>query len=362
MSLEIKNLDFSNGGNENNVLKTLDENAIKQLTESSDEKKSAPPTLPKKPFVPLKKTGNVTSVAGNIISGIKKSVKSVEQKLQLSSTTHDTSDGVSSSKVEIADNFNKNVKIEKIRIDEDFDNVERTSTMLQDVRAGRVKAPKRRLPSSNNSSGNENNNYINVVSYNENVEVIRSQVYIKTEKEENNRISKNIPTKINAPWMAELRANQERKKIPFNKENISNNSMSETSSSRSAHVRNNIIESDTTSVLSIENSEVPNLNIVEKEKEKSTLVSLPSKPNISSFQKEDGYSSNNVLVRNNNTIDSASVATHISGNSKIIQLEKRVHALECIVEQLRQELLFLKNFNENHSIDKVVKNEIEKYV
>lgn len=364
LSLEIKNLDLSNGVNENNVLKIANESETKTFTELLEDKKSVPPTLPKKPLVPSKKTGNVTSVAGNIISGIKKSVKSVEQKLQISSSNHDTSDGVSSSKIEIADNFNKNCKVNKYKHDEDFDDVERTTTMLQDVRVGRVKAPKRRPPTSNTAPGNENNNYINVISYNENVEVIRSQVYIKTEKEENNRISKNIPAKINAPWMAELMANQERKKTPLKRENISNNiSTSETSSSRSVYVKNNIITSETTSSIAVQtpdNPELPKLPIVEKHKEKSA-VSMPSKPNISSVQKEDMHICNNSLVRNNNTIDSSSVASHITGTSKIIELEKRVQTLECIVEQLRQELLFIRNVNEN-SIDKVVKSEVEKYV
>lgn len=366
MSLEIKNVDFSNGLNENHVLQISNDSETRKSLESLEDKKSIPPTLPKKPFVPSKKTGNVTTVAGNIISGIKKSVKSVEQKFQLTTSTHDTSDGVSSSKVEIADNFNKNVKIEKIRIGEDFDNVERTTTMLQDVRAGRVKAPKRRPPTSNTVLGNENNNYINGISYNENVEVIRSQVYIKTEKEENNRTSKNIPAKINAPWMAELKANQ-RKKNPLNKGNFSSNT-TETVAVRSIQVKDKVVTAETTSALTVptatsilDSPKVPNLPAVELGKEKPA-VSLPSKPIKSSILKEDVQSSNNELIQNNNTIGTANVESHIAETSKIIELEKRVKTLESIVEQLRQEILFMKNVNENHSIAKVVKSEIEKYV
>lgn len=357
---------------------------MKKSTESLDDKKNVPPTLPKKPTVPVKKTGSVSTVAGNIISGFKKSVKKVEQNIQasVSSTSQDTSDGLSSSKLEIADNYNKNVKIERIKQqDEDFDNVERTTNMLQDVRATRVKAPKRRPPtSSNNSVGNENNNYINGTSYNESVEVVRNQINIKTEKEETNRISKNIPAKMNAPWMAELKANQEKKKISVNKENVSNNVESSSSlRSVSTSIKENVVMSETLTSRSIvtttsttnnlenqiQNQKVPNKPMI-VEKEKTTVVAPPTGPTtlLSQAKKEKVESnvenSSNILIQNNNTINTSSIESQDNTeSSKVIELEKRVQALESIVEQLRKELLFLKNVNENHSI---VKSEIEKYV
>ncbi|KAL5289623.1 hypothetical protein ACFFRR_009591 [Megaselia abdita] len=349
-SLEIKNSEISKSANENSVLKAQNERETKSIDYLEDTK-PIPPTLPKKPLIASKKTGNRTSVAGNIITGFKKSVKNVEQKLQLT-TSNDTSDGVSSSKVEIADSFKNKFKIEKNQLDKDFDTVERTTQMLQDVRSGRVKAPKRRLPTSNTVPGNENNNYINGISYNENVEVIRNEFYIKTEREENIRMNKSIPAKINAPWMAELKANQERKKNPLNKENISNTTpKSETS----------ILLSEPTSNKILEIGKVSSSLLAEKEK--SEFVALPSKMDESYLQEEDVQNTaNNFINQNNNTIDTTNCNSYVTETSKIIELEKRVKTLESIVEQLRQELSYLKNVNDNLGIAKVVKNEIEKYV
>uniref|UniRef100_T1H0S1 SH3 domain-containing protein n=1 Tax=Megaselia scalaris TaxID=36166 RepID=T1H0S1_MEGSC len=247
--------------------------------------------------------------------------------------------------------------------------------------ATRVKAPKRRPPtSSNNSVGNENNNYINGTSYNESVEVVRNQINIKTEKEETNRISKNIPAKMNAPWMAELKANQEKKKISVNKENVSNNVESSSSlRSVSTSIKENVVMSETLTSRSIvtttsttnnlenqiQNQKVPNKPII-VEKEKTTVVAPPTGPTtlLSQAKKEKVESnvenSSNILIQNNNTINTSSIESQDNTeSSKVIELEKRVQALESIVEQLRKELLFLKNVNENHSI---VKSEIEKYV
>lgn len=134
---------------------------IRKSLESLDERKSTPPpVLTKKPVVPIKKSPTVGSVAGSLISGLKqKVVKSVEQKL----THHDSLDGVGSSKItsQVADNGDKGVVIEKLkREDMEFDQVERSS-ILQDMRAGRAKAPKRRPPSANVSTTGESPTYQN---------------------------------------------------------------------------------------------------------------------------------------------------------------------------------------------------------
>lgn len=132
---------------------------FRKSLESLDEKKTTPPpVLSKKPIVPIKKSPTVSSVAGNIFSGLKQIVKSDKQ------SSNDSLDGIGSSKSssasQIADITEKGVFIERIKKDDlDFDNVERSS-ILQDMRVGRVKAPKRRLPTSSTSFGNsiDNNN------------------------------------------------------------------------------------------------------------------------------------------------------------------------------------------------------------
>lgn len=118
---------------------------IRKSLENLDEKKGTPPpVLGKKPQVPIKKSPSITSVTGNLFSGLKQKVKGGDSKHQ------DGTDGVGGSKMksEVADNNDKNVSGERLSRDEsEFGHVERGS-VLKDMRANRAKAPKRRPPTS----------------------------------------------------------------------------------------------------------------------------------------------------------------------------------------------------------------------
>ncbi|XP_065074733.1 SH3 domain-containing kinase-binding protein 1 [Ochlerotatus camptorhynchus] len=118
---------------------------IRKSLESLDEKKGTPPpVLGKKPQVPIKKSPSITSVTGNLFSGLKQKVKGGDSKHQ------DGTDGVCGSKMksDVAENNDKNVSGERLSRDEsEFGHVERGS-VLKDMRANRAKAPKRRPPTS----------------------------------------------------------------------------------------------------------------------------------------------------------------------------------------------------------------------
>lgn len=182
---------------------------IRKSLESLDERKSTPPpVLTKKPVVPIKKSPTV----GSVISGLKqKVVKSVEQKL----THHDSLDGVGSSRItsHVADNGDKGVVIEKLkREDMEFDQVERSS-ILQDMRAGRAKAPKRRPPSANVSTTGDSPTYQNGGSANHEV-TTPSQDGHKSDEDVTRPPKPREWEKHKAPWMAELKASQAKKTSP----------------------------------------------------------------------------------------------------------------------------------------------------
>uniref|UniRef100_A0AAG5CR36 SH3 domain-containing protein n=1 Tax=Anopheles atroparvus TaxID=41427 RepID=A0AAG5CR36_ANOAO len=128
---------------------------IRKSMESLDEKKSTPPpVLGKKPQVPIKKSPSITSVTGNLFSGLKQKVKggsSVDKSAVSGSAQQDERDGIGGSKPrsEIADNGDKSIVGE--RIDVELGHVERGTSVLKDMRANRAKAPKRRPPSSPSS-------------------------------------------------------------------------------------------------------------------------------------------------------------------------------------------------------------------
>ncbi|XP_064549482.1 pneumococcal serine-rich repeat protein [Drosophila montana] len=187
-SLENKNLDLSKlpGGAKqqgNTIITTTtatsnsssnntSASAYAELRKSLDNmdekiKSPTPPVVGKKPSVPLKKTPT-GSVSGNILgAGMKK--KSAESKLT-SAVSHDVSDGLAGSKLSGGQlpesGAAGNVVMRRAATiaveDTDFDRVERGS-ILQDMRAGRVKAPKRRPPSAAiNVLGESNNNSVYV--------------------------------------------------------------------------------------------------------------------------------------------------------------------------------------------------------
>ncbi|XP_049532109.1 SH3 domain-containing kinase-binding protein 1-like [Anopheles darlingi] len=118
-----------------------------------DHKKSTPPpVLGKKPQVPIKKSPSITSVTGNLFSGLKQKVKG-GGSVDKSHPAGDERDGAGLSRAgvrtEVADNGDKSIVGE--RIDLELGQVERGTSVLKDMRANRAKAPKRRPPSSPSS-------------------------------------------------------------------------------------------------------------------------------------------------------------------------------------------------------------------
>lgn len=189
---------------------------IRKSLENLDDRKSTPPPLTKKPVVPLKKSPTVGSVAGNIFSGLKQKVKGVEQKMG----HNDSLDGVCGSKSasHVADNSEKGVSGERLsqqRDDAEFDQVERNSSILPDMRAQRAKAPKRRLPSSNSSSLGDSISYQNGDSPTPTSPVlIAAEPNFNKSEEDLTKPKPREWEKNRAPWMDELKASQAKKTSP----------------------------------------------------------------------------------------------------------------------------------------------------
>ncbi|XP_058982738.1 serine-rich adhesin for platelets isoform X2 [Musca domestica] len=219
---------ISSSNNTNTTITTSSIGATSELRksmENMDEKstKTTPPVLNKKPTLPVKKTTTVTSITGNILSGIKQKVKSVENKLT-TAASHDYADGVGSSKLSpsAVASDNSGVVMRRaatIAADSDFDRVERGS-ILTDMRAGRVKAPKRRPPSAAISTMGESNNNSLYVNGNGS-DTAQSDDQLKSDDNSTGeeQLAKPKPReweKKKAPWMEELKASQVRKKTSPN--------------------------------------------------------------------------------------------------------------------------------------------------
>ncbi|CRK88948.1 CLUMA_CG002612, isoform A [Clunio marinus] len=197
---------------------------IRKSLENLDEKKTTPPpVLSKKPTVPIKKSPSVSTVAGSIFSGLKSKVKSVESKLHSSASTttanHDGIDGIGSSKLtgaaHVADTNEKGVIGERMKKDEnEFDHVERGSSVLQDVRQNRAKAPKRRPPTSAGTVIGDSNNNVNMNGSHHIEDVAEPSSPVPAPEEELAKPKAREWEKHKAPWMAELKANQAKKTSP----------------------------------------------------------------------------------------------------------------------------------------------------
>ncbi|XP_059620996.1 SH3 domain-containing kinase-binding protein 1 [Phlebotomus argentipes] len=187
---------------------------MRKSMENLDEKKATPPpVLSKKPSVPIKKSPTIGSVTTNIF-GLNKKVKPAENK----TSNLDNPDGGASSKMgspQVADNNEKGVVGERITRsfgESDFDQVERSSGVLKDMRANRAKLPKGRRPptSALNSSGESsmlNGSSGSIEEHNNSKDTSQSEdelVKPKAREWEKNK----------APWMAELKANQAKKTSP----------------------------------------------------------------------------------------------------------------------------------------------------
>lgn len=184
---------------------------IRKSLESLDDRKSTPPpVLTKKPVVPMKKSPTVGSVAGNIFSGLKQKVNKPEKI-----THHDSLDGIGASKMnvsQVADNNERGISGERLRKDDlEFDQVERVS-MLPDMRAGRAKAPKRRLPTSNSVSLSDTGG-----SYENGDAPVSPGPLSADDNKSDEDVTKPKPReweKNRAPWMDELKASQAKKTSP----------------------------------------------------------------------------------------------------------------------------------------------------
>lgn len=148
-------------------------------------------------------------------------MKSVESKLHIA---HDGTDGIGGSKLtgsaQVADSNEKGVVGERIKTQEnDFDHVERGSSVLQDVRQNRAKAPKRRPPTSAGTlMGDSNNNVSMNGSHTEtHIDVSITEPVSPTPPVQDDELAKPKAReweKHKAPWMAELKASQAKKTSP----------------------------------------------------------------------------------------------------------------------------------------------------
>ncbi|XP_052740643.1 SH3 domain-containing kinase-binding protein 1 isoform X1 [Bicyclus anynana] len=170
----------------------------------------------KKPPVPLKKSPTPTSSVGGLFSGLKKSIMSSSEKTEKSSTTvssgssssgeWDRTDGSAASKpspVTNTANANTNANVIANNTTNTFDHVERNS-ILNDPRAGRVKAPRRRPPSQ--VLRDDTPQQIGLTNGHE----------VPTEKPVSDKAEEVRPRtreweKHKAPWMEELKLNQAKK-------------------------------------------------------------------------------------------------------------------------------------------------------
>lgn len=227
---------------------------FRKSMESLDDKKTStpPPVLTKKPIVPVKKSPTVSSVTGSIFAGLKNKVKSermssndsldeignsrvttgiiteTSEKVSIFSglknkvkseriSSNDSLDGIGSSRVttgHIADNSDKGIVGERLRKDDsEFDHVERSS-ILQDMRASRAKAPKRRLPTNSNSMGSGEN--ISATYQNGGNGISDGLFEGKSDglDDDGTKAKPRNWEKKKVPWMDELKASQAKKTSP----------------------------------------------------------------------------------------------------------------------------------------------------
>ncbi|CAH0763780.1 unnamed protein product [Diatraea saccharalis] len=168
----------------------------------------------KKPPVPLKKSPTPTAGVGGLFSGLKSKIISTTDKEKSSSTTvssgsssggeYDRTDGLAASKPNASANANANTNANANA--NTFDHVERNS-ILNDPRAGRVKAPRRRPPSqalrddTPQQIGLSNGHEVKLESSEKSVVDKADEIKPRAREWEKHK----------APWMEELKLNQAKK-------------------------------------------------------------------------------------------------------------------------------------------------------
>lgn len=299
---------------------------IRKSLENLDDRKSTPPPLTKKPIVPIKKSPTVGSVAGNIFSGLKQKVKSVEQKM----THHDSLDGVGNSKMNaspVADNNERGISGERLRRDDsEFDQIERNSSILPDMRAQRAKAPKRRLPSSQSSFG-DTPSYQNGDNVPSSPVSLNNDVY-KSEED----LTKPKPReweKNRAPWMDELKASQAKKTSPGletrDPSHENNNTYSHKKESNHIEVRSSSVDIKSSSSASNETAATAfHSNSIKKDiSDNSITKSLATKISISesSSASIDETSTNSISIKGRPT----SVTLRNVNLPPVARISKTIH-------------------------------------
>lgn len=228
----------------------------KSLDNLDDRSKATPPpVLLKKPAIPIKKSPTVSSVAGNIFSGLKQKVEQKVKTIDSKISPHDNLDGMGSSKLisGVVDNSEKSVIGERISRDEsEFDQIGRNSSILSDVRQQRAKAPKRRLPSSNSGSLGDNGSYQNgdsaPATANNNSASSSSSTPINKSEEDLTKPKPREWEKNRAPWMEELKASQAKKTSPSIDGVRSTETMEISSTENSHSVRENLMDVRSSSI------------------------------------------------------------------------------------------------------------------
>lgn len=224
-------------------------------------------------------------MTGSLFSGLKSKVKGMDNK---NSASQDSFDGIGGSKniSHVADNNEKGVVGEKLKKeDSDFDHVERGS-MLQDMRASRAKAPKKRPPSSAiNIIGDNNNSLMNGSNS-------FTDTPIDSSPPQHNDDEQTKPKprgweKHKAPWMEELKASQMKKTSP----NSTSFDMS-----KSPESAKTIDSTTTTSSSFSEHHDTSNLKLNDMSKSFSSSY-------MSSNRKSSMESSNSIETRTNNNIE-----------------------------------------------------------
>lgn len=258
-----------------------------------DRKSTPPPVLTKKPSVPVKKspTTSISSMTGSLFSGLKSKVKGMDNK---NSTSQDSFDGIGSSKnaSNVADNNEKGIIGEKLRKDDsDFDHVERGS-MLQDMRASRAKAPKKRPPSAAINIIGDNNNKSSLM--NGSNSLTDTSIDSSPPQHNDEELTKPKPReweKHKAPWMEELKASQMKKTSP-------NSTSFDMSKSPESSKTLDTSTTSSSSSFSEHHHYDTSTNLKLNDMSKSFSSSYMSNNRKSSVE-----SSNSIEVRNNNSIE-----------------------------------------------------------
>ncbi|XP_068631044.1 CD2-associated protein isoform X2 [Battus philenor] len=187
-------------------------NETEKVTHNEAVNEGSPDGQVKKPPVPLKKSPTPTSGVGGLFSGLKNKMLSSSTDKEKSSTVSsgsssggewDRTDGGVSSKASSNSTSANNVTTTTTTNANTFDHVERNS-ILNDPRAGRVKAPRRRPPSQ--ALRDDTPQQIGLSNGHE----VPSEKP-PTEKLEEIRPRAREWEKHRAPWMEELKLNQAKK-------------------------------------------------------------------------------------------------------------------------------------------------------